>query len=79
MEQKIKLKYINTNLNIGMVSWRIMYLLFPQNKYLKYLKLIKGNLMYRLKDSAKQFSYKLIKNDLTIPNKSIIETYPDWL
>jgi hypothetical protein len=30
MQQIIKLKYINKRLNIGMVSWREVYLLSPQ-------------------------------------------------
>jgi hypothetical protein len=30
MEQKIQLKYINVNLQIGLVNWREAYLLHPE-------------------------------------------------
>jgi hypothetical protein len=51
IEQEIKLKYFNAELNIGLVSWREAYVLFPIIKQMN-LETYKGRIIYRLKGSA---------------------------
>ena len=53
MQQEIKLKYLNEELKIGIVSWREAYMLFPDVKKLN-LETYKGRIIYRLRGSSKQ-------------------------
>ncbi len=78
MEQIIKLKYINTQLDIGLVNWKEVYILSPEIIKLK-PEVDKGRLIYRIKGSTKRFSYSLIKKNLTKTNRCIVENYPDWI
>ncbi len=78
MEQIIKLKYINTQLDIGLVNWKEVYILSPEIIKLK-PGVDKGRLIYRIKGSTKRFSYSLIKKNLTKTNRCIVENYPDWI
>lgn len=78
MEQIIKLKYINTQLNIGMVTWKQVYILSPEIMQLT-AEVNKGRLTYRLKGSVKRYSYNQIKKNLIKTDKCIVENYPDWM
>lgn len=78
MEQIIKLKYINTQLNIGLVNWKEVYILSPEIIKLK-PEVDKRRLIYRIKGSTKRFSYCQIKKNLTKTNRCIVENYPDWI
>jgi hypothetical protein len=53
MQQEIKLKYLNKKLNIGIVSWREVYLLSPQLTKL-FAEVDKGRLVYGLKVLIKE-------------------------
>lgn len=75
MQQAIKLKYVNNKLNIGMVSWREIYLLSPQLIKL-YAEVDKGRLVYRAKRSDKRISYLQIKNGLVKTTMKVIENVP---
>jgi hypothetical protein len=63
MEQKIKLKYINSHLQIGMASWREVYYLSPELIQLK-PEFYKGKLVYRKKESDRRITYAQIKQGL---------------
>ena len=78
MEQKVKLKYINQKLQIGVVSWRQVYLLQPSVIPLL-VEVDKGRLVYKAKGSGKRFSYHQVKKDLIKTSEVIIEEIPDWL
>ncbi|HEY8688633.1 MAG TPA: hypothetical protein VIM07_05310 [Chitinophagaceae bacterium] len=78
MQQIIKLKYVNKKLNIGMVSWREVYLLSPQLIKL-FVEVDKGRLVYRPKGSGKRISYLQIKNGLVKTEIKIIENVPSWI
>jgi hypothetical protein len=75
MEQKIYLKYINQQLNIGMSDLKSVYLLSPE-----LIKLIpevyKAKLVYRLKGSSKRITYSLIKKGLLKKSFYVIKTLP---
>lgn len=75
MEQKIYLKYINQQLNIGMSDLKNVYLLSPG-----LIKLIpevyKAKLVFRLKGSSKRITYSLIKKGLSKKSFYVIQTLP---
>ena len=78
MEQKLKLKYINMQLQIGMANWREVYLLFPKVTALL-PEVERGRLIYRAKGSYKRISYAQIKKGLIKKHYWIIQEVPDWL
>lgn len=78
MQQEIQLKYINNTLQIGVVSWREVYLLSPTITLL-YVEAYKGRLVYRKKGSSKRLSYNQIKTGLTPTTKVVVIEVPDWL
>lgn len=78
MEQRIKLKYINSALQIGLVSWKEAYLLFPAIVPL-ITEVDKGRLVYRAKGSAKRISYQKVKRGLVKTSACIVQEVPDWL
>ncbi|HUS01766.1 MAG TPA: hypothetical protein VMY77_08565 [Chitinophagaceae bacterium] len=78
MQQNIKLKYLNEKLNIGMVSWREVYLLSPELTKL-FAEVDKGRLVYRAKGSDKRISYQQIKSSLIKTTMKIIEEVPSWI
>lgn len=55
MEQNIKLKYVNPQLQIGMASWREVYFLSPELIKLK-PEFYNGRLVYRKKAPAKELA-----------------------
>jgi hypothetical protein len=78
MEQRIKLKYINNILQIGLVSWREAYLLYPTIIPLK-IEVDKGRLVYRAKGSSKRIACKKVKAGLVKTSVWIVQQAPDWL
>lgn len=78
MRQIIKLKYLNPELQIGMVSWKQVYLLSPQIVQL-FAEVDKGRLVYRAKGSAKRTGYLQIKKGLAKTTLSIAEDVPSWI
>lgn len=78
MQQIIKLKYINHQLNIGMVSWKEVYLLSPQLTKL-FAEVDNGRLVYRAKGSDKRISYLQIKTGLVKTSMKVIEEVPSWI
>jgi hypothetical protein len=78
MQQIIKVKYVNLNLQIGMANWREMYLLKP-NIVRLYPETDKGRLVYRAKGSAKRISHAQIKIGLVKKSYHFVEDVPDWL
>ena len=77
MEQNIKLKYLNPELQIGMVSWRRVYLLYPKIIELN-PEFYKGRLIYRQRGSVKRISYSQIKNGLKKKELWITIDVPSW-
>jgi len=75
VEQKILLKYLNAQLNIGMFDFKKVYLLSPIA-----IKLIpevyKAELVFRIKGSTKRISYSQIKKGLVSKNFYIEENLP---
>jgi hypothetical protein len=78
MEQRIQLKYINNVLQIGLVSWREAYLLYPAIIPLN-IEVDKGRLVYRAKGSNKRISCKKVKQGLVRTSAWIVQQVPDWL
>jgi hypothetical protein len=78
MEQKIQLKYINKNLQIGLVNWREAYLLHPEIIRLN-VEVDRGRLVYRIKGKNRRISYKRVKKGLIRTSIWIIQQVPDWL
>lgn len=78
MKQEIKLRYLNAELNIGLVSWKEAYALLPQVQQMN-LETYKGRIIYRLKGSAKRISYTRLKRGLVKTNKTIELEMPNWL
>lgn len=78
MEQKIQLKYINTALQIGVVSWREVYALKPKPR-LMLIEVYKGRLVYRISGSPIRVSYRQIKKGLSSTSLAITFQVPDWL
>lgn len=74
MEQKIILKFINNQLNIGMFDLKNVYLLSPHP--FKYLPEVYKGKLFRLKGSTKRISYSLIKKGLIMKDFYITETVP---
>jgi hypothetical protein len=64
MEQKIRLKYYNKQLNIGVVTWREMHLLDSKPVQL-FPEVNKGKLMFRAMGSSRRFSYHQIRKGLS--------------
>ena len=63
MEQRIKLNYLNSRLNIGMADIKHVYLLKPHATPLQ-PEVYKGRLVYRAKGSDRRISYAMIKKGL---------------
>jgi hypothetical protein len=78
MEQKIQLKYINKNLQIGLVNWREAYLLHPEIIRLN-VEVDRGRLVYRIIGKNKRISYKRVKKGLVRTSVWIVQQVPDWL
>jgi hypothetical protein len=78
MEQKIKLRYINERLQVGMVDIKHVYLLSPQLTPLR-PEVYKGNLVYRAKGSSRRISYDQIKKGLVKRSFVVKEDVPNWL
>jgi hypothetical protein len=71
MTRKIKLRYFNENLPIGLVSWQEGYILKRiQHKYLS--KLIRQN-VYMEKGSGKIIGYNKLKNGLRKTTKILFK------
>ncbi|MDB5199253.1 MAG: hypothetical protein JWO92_1216 [Chitinophagaceae bacterium] len=63
MEQNINFKYLNAQLNIGVVDLKNVYLISPTfQKLLR--EVYKGKLVFRIKGSSKRISYNRIKKNL---------------
>ena len=75
MEQKILLKYLNTQLNIGMFDLKNVYLLSASA-----IKLIpevyKAKLVFRIRGSSKRISYTQIKKGLIRKDFYVTESQP---
>lgn len=78
MEQKIKLKYYNPRLNIGMASIRQVYLLLPLLTPIE-AEVYRGKLVYRAKGSSRRISYDQVKLGLIKKDFIVTEVVPDWL
>lgn len=78
MEQKIQLKYIDKNLQIGLVNWREAYLLYPEIIRLS-VGVDRGRLVYRIKGKNRRISYKRVKKGLIRTSVWIVQQVPDWL
>ena len=78
MQQEVQLKYINQDLQIGMVNWREVYLLSPKPVEL-IVEVDKGRLVYRAKGSSRRFTYKKMKNGLKKTRQTFHLEVPDWL
>ena len=78
MKEKIKLRYINEKLQVGLVDLKTAYLLAPCLKPLV-AEIYKGNLVYRAKGSTKRISYNLLKKGLKKTTKVIEWEVPSWL
>ena len=78
MEQKIRLKYYNGRLNIGISSIRQVYLLSPVLIALQ-AEVYRGKLVYRQKGSSKRISYDQLKKGLVKKEFTVIEEMPNWL
>jgi len=63
MVQRVKLNYINSKLEIGMASWKEVFLLQPVIKPLQ-AETDRGRLVYRAKGSNRRYSYSQIKKGL---------------
>ena len=77
MGQRIKLKYLNPQLQVGLKDWRHAFLLYPM--VVPFIpEVYKGNLVYRVNRKGRRISYTQIKSGL---KKSVIikEQVPDWL
>jgi hypothetical protein len=61
MVQKVRLRYVNERLQVGMVDIRQLYFLSPQLTPLR-PEVYKGKLVYRAKSSSRRISYDQIKN-----------------
>lgn len=78
MIEKIVLKYVNEGLHIGLTDVRHAYLLSP--RFMPLLaEVYKGNLVYRMKGSAKRVSYRQVKRGLRKKNMTIEQVVPGWL
>jgi len=78
MIEKIKLKYINERLQIGLIDVRQAFLLSPSFTPL-IPEVYKGNLVYRSKGSTKRISYRAIKKGIIKKTIFIEQQVPDWL
>ena len=78
MEQKLKLKYLNNYLSIGMIDWKTVYLLSTEVKKLT-PEVYRGILVYRAKGSSIRYFYTQIKKGLRKTNTVIVENVPSWL
>lgn len=78
MEQKLKLKYYNVRLNIGMASIRQVYILSPVLIALQ-ADVYRGKLVYRQKGSNKRISYDQLKKGLVKKEFTVSEEVPNWL
>jgi hypothetical protein len=78
MKQEIKLRYLNQELKIGLVSWKEAYLLNELITPLK-IEVYKGRIVYRGKGSAKRISYNRLKKGLIKRNQVILVYAPSWL
>lgn len=74
MEQ-IVLRYWNDELHIGMDDWRTVYL-FQRIPVQLVPEVYKGNLVYRLPQSSKRFSYLAIKKGLKRKRRIVEIVYP---
>ena len=77
MEQKIKLRYINERLHVGMADIKEVYLLSPQLTLLR-PEVYKGMLVYRAKGSSRRISYAQIKRGLVKRSLVVKEEIPNW-
>ena len=78
MEQKIKLRYINERLKVGMVDIKQLYLLSPRPTQLR-PEVYKGKLVYRAKGSTRRISFDQIKRGLVKRSFVVMEEVPNWL
>lgn len=78
MQQVIQLKYFNTALQIGLVSWREAWLLHPAPVPLQ-AEVDKGRLVYRARGSARRITYQQVKKGLKATTRTIVQEVPDWL
>lgn len=75
MEQKIYFKYLNAELDVGVLDLKNVYILRPELKKLL-PEVYKGKLVYRIQGSSKRISYSKIKKGLVKKSFYIMETLP---
>jgi hypothetical protein len=75
MEQVFVFKYINTQLNIGIVDLKNVYALEPELTRL-IPEVYKGRLHFRKKGSSKRISYEKIKTGLVRKQFVVYEHMP---
>ena len=78
MVEKVQLRYLNQDLNIGLVSVKQAYFLLPEPTLLL-TEVYRGKLVYRLKGSSKRFSYDQVKKALKKTTMTLHFNLPDWL
>jgi hypothetical protein len=78
MEQKIKLRYFNEHVQVGMIDIKHVYLLSPVLTQLC-PEVHKGKLVYRAKGSSRRISYDQIKQGLAKRSFVVKEEVPNWL
>jgi hypothetical protein len=77
VKQRLTLKYQHPTRNIGLNSWREVYLLGPILTQL-IAEICRGKLIYRAKGSSRRFSYDQIKRGLVKRNMVVVEEVPNW-
>ncbi len=75
MERKIHLKYIHKSFQIGLVSWREVYLLLPSPEQLL-VEMYKGIIVYRKKGPPKRIYDKKLTEGLLKTEKIIKMNVP---
>lgn len=78
MVQRIQLKYLNPQMQIGLVSWREVYLLKKQPEKLL-VEVERGRLIYRARGSSKRISYIQVRKGLIKTDRFIEQDIPSWL
>lgn len=78
MVQKIQLKFINPQMQIGMVNWKEVYLLKHHPQQL-FVEVERGRLIYRARGSAKRISYKQVRKGLIRTDRFIEQEIPSSL
>ncbi|OSZ73879.1 hypothetical protein CAP36_17955 [Chitinophagaceae bacterium IBVUCB2] len=64
MEQIVRIQYVNTKLQIGLVNWRQAWLLSVNPAIQLTTEVYKGKLVFRVPGTSRRISYQRIKQGL---------------